>query len=50
VEGGGKRGRYPMAGAIGEGEVRMVRSPRREWPDESPDAGIDMDEGERPAR
>ena len=34
VEGGGDAGRYPMAGAIDEGEVRMVRSPRREWSDE----------------
>jgi len=34
VESGGETGRYPMAGAIDEGEVRMVRSPRREWPDE----------------
>ena len=32
VEGGG--GMYPLAGDIDEGEVRMVRSPRREWPDE----------------
>ena len=32
VEGGG--GMYPLAGDIDEGEVRKVRSPRREWPDE----------------
>ena len=32
VEGGGEM--YPLAGDIDEGEVRMVRSPRRERSDE----------------
>ncbi len=32
VEGGGEM--YPMSGAIGEGEVRLVRSPRRKRSDE----------------
>ena len=31
MEGGGEM--YPLAGDVEEGEVRMVRSPRREWPD-----------------
>ena len=34
VEGSGEAGRYPVPGAIDEADVPMVRSPRREWPDE----------------
>ena len=32
--GSGERGRYPMPGTSDQGELRMVRSPPREWPDE----------------
>ena len=34
VKGGGEVGRYPVPGASDEGEVRVVRSSRREWSDE----------------
>ena len=34
VEGGGEGGRYPVAGTSDLGELGMVRSQRREWPDE----------------
>ena len=34
VESGGERERYPLPGSSDHGELPMVRSPRREWPDE----------------
>ena len=34
LKGDGETGRYSVPGTSDEGELRMVRSPRREWPDE----------------
>ena len=34
VEGGEEWGRYPTQGPSDQNELPMVRSPRREWPDE----------------
>ena len=34
VEGGGEWGRYPTPGPSEQEELPMVRSPKREWPDE----------------